>query len=200
LYRRNASPFLAPAAAPPPPDPGARLAIVAANLGQLSADAAKRILAHAEAGSFVIAAAAEGRQWWRGAPLKPLRSEPDREFYQCGKGQVVAYRRPVADPSEFALDVIDVVTHKRRAVRLWNAPSVIALATESPVKSERLLHLVNYGSAIDTEVQARVQGHFRRAVLIRPDASPVELPPARRGTTTEVLVPELRRLGVVIFS
>ena len=132
--------------------------------------------------------------------MQPVRSEPDREFYALGKGRVVAYRKPVADPSEFALDVIDIVTHPRRAVRIWNGPAVVALASSSPRRGERLLHLVNYGSPIDTELQARVQGNFSKAMLLRPEGSPVTLTAAKRGTTTEVFVPEVRRLGVVVFS
>jgi len=200
LYRRNASPALAAVTAVPPPDPQRRLALVAANLKQPAPDVIKRIMAHAEAGSTVVAASAPAQTWWKVAGIKPGRTERDRDYYLLGKGQVVAYRKPIADPSEFALDVIDIITHKQRAVRLWNAPAVIALATASPRPRERLMHLINYGSPINMEVQARVQGHFEKATLLRPDAEPLPLQAAKRGTTTEVQVPELRRLGVVVFS
>jgi hypothetical protein len=200
LYRRNVSPALAPAAAPPAPDPQNRLALVAANVRPPQPDLIARIMKHAEAGTTVIVATPAAQQWWRVPGLKEIRAERDREFYTLGKGQVVAYKRPIADPSEFALDVIDIITHKKRAVRVWNAPAVIALATASPQRGERLLHLINYGSPIDIEVQARIQGHFAKAVLMRPDASTVPLQPAKRGTTTEVQVPELKRLGVIVFS
>ncbi len=200
LYRRNVSPFLAPAWDPPAADARATLAVVAANLSPPSPAIAGRILAHAEAGSTVVTAGLPSRAWWQRPELKPVRSEPDRDFYDFGKGQVVAYKRPIVDPSEFALDVIDIITHKQRAVRLWNAPSVIALATASPRKGERLLPLINYGAPIDTELQARVQGHFSKAQLLRPDAPPLTLPVAKRGSTTEVFVPELKRAGVVVFG
>ena len=63
------------------------------------------------------------------------------------------------------------------------------------------MHLVNYGSPIDMEVQARVQGHFTKATLLRPDGGiRCRSQPAKRGTMTEVQVPELSRLGVVVFS
>jgi len=200
LYRRNASPLLVSAAALSSPDPQLRLALVAANLRQPEPAIVKRILAHADAGSTVIVATMLAQPWWRASAMQPVRSEPDREFYALGKGRVVAYRKPVADPSEFALDVIDIITHPRRAVRVWNGPAVVALASGSPRRGERLLHLVNYGSPIDTDLQARVQGNFAKATLLRPDGSPVALPTAKRGTTTEVLVPEVKRLGVVVFS
>jgi hypothetical protein len=192
LYRRNASPALV--VTPPPPDPQRRLAIVAANLKAPAPELMKKVLAHAEAGATVLTTVAPP------TGLKDVRSEQDRTIYSLGKGQIVAYKRMIADPSEFALDVIDVVTHKKRAVRMWNAPSVIALATASPKAGERLVHLINYGSPIDMEVQTRVQGHYASAMLLRPDADPVKLPAAKRGSTTEVQVPELKRLGVVVFS
>jgi hypothetical protein len=197
LYRRHVSPALYPVSAPPVPDVRARLALVAANLRQPEPESAKRILAHAEAGTTVITASLPSQQWWRSPALKPIRSEADREFFSVGKGQLVAYRRPIADPSEFALDVIDLINHKNRAVRLWNALAVIALVTKSPRSGERLLHVINYGSPIDVEVQARVQGHFTKAMLMRPDASPVPLQAAKRGTTTEVFLPEIKRVAVV---
>ena len=45
---------------------------------------------------------------------------------RSAKVRLSRIKRPIADPSEFALDVIDIITHKRRAVRTWNAPAVIA--------------------------------------------------------------------------
>jgi len=195
LYRRNVSPALASVRAVPSPDPHKRLALVAANLKAPDANAVKHILAHAEAGATLVVATSPSQQWWKVAKLKQVRSEKDRDYYSLGNGQVVAYRRPIADPSEFALDVIDIITHKRRAVRIWNAPAVIALAT-----GEKLLHLVNYGSPIDVDVQTRIQGHFTKATLMRPDAEPIPLQTAKRGTTTEVQVPAIKRLGVVVFG
>jgi hypothetical protein len=53
---------------------------------------------------------------------------------------------------------------------------------------------------MDSDFPARVQGHFSRATLVRPEAAPLTLKTARRGSTTEVFVPELLRLGVVVFG
>lgn len=200
LYRRNVSPSVISAESLGPPDPRRVLALVAANLRQPEPAVASRILAHARAGTTVIAAAPASRRWWRSAPLRSTRTEEDRDVYALGRGQVVAYRGAIADPSEFALDVIDLIGHKERAVRLWNAPAVIALATDAPRAGGRLVHLVNYGSPIDQEIQVRVQGHFNRATLLRPDGSPLSLETALRGSTTEVFVPELTRLGVLAFQ
>lgn len=193
LYRRNVSPAVSAVTSVPAPDPARRLVVVAANLKPPSLEVMNRVLAHATNGATVVSTTTV-------PGLSQVRSDQDRVFYSAGKGQVVVYKRMIADPSEFALDIIDILTHKKRAVRLWNAPSVIALATASPRAGERLMHLINYGSPIDTEVQARVQGNYAHATLLRPEAPPVKLPVARRGTTTEVQVPELKRLGVVIFG
>ena len=194
FFRRNVSPSVCSVASIPPPNPNATQVIVAVNLTKPPADAAaRRLIAHAEGGAALVTTSAPGG-------LKQIRGDEERAFYAIGKGQVVGYKTAIADPSEFALDVIDIVTHKQRAVRLWNAPTVIALATASPKRGERLMHLVNYGSPINVEVQARVQGIYNGATLLRPDADPVPLTTAKRGTTTEVQVPEIRRLAVVAFT
>ncbi|HYO82502.1 MAG TPA: hypothetical protein VES20_13955 [Bryobacteraceae bacterium] len=194
LYRRNGSPLVAATLRS-----SARqgcLAIVAAGLRQPGPDVIQQLISEAQAGAVVIT----DQPWLRVAGPKPLRGDPDREFFEVGKGQVLAYRRRISDPSEFALDVIDVVTHKRRPVRLWNAPAIVAVVTESAERGERLVQLVNYGSPVTSEVQLRVQGQYARATLRRPDGSPLSLKAASRGSTTEVFVPELRRTGVLIFS
>ena len=57
-----------------------------------------------------------------------------------------------------------------------------------------------YGSPLSSEVLAGIQGGYSRASLLRPEAEPLSLPTARRGTTTEVMIPELRRVGVVVLG
>ena len=203
LYRHNASPALASAANPPAPDPLRRLALVAVSIHPPGAGIRRRILSHAEAGTSLIVDAPGENAWWHDPQLKLVRSQEDRDFYSLGRGQVVAYREPVSDPSEFVFDVIDIVTQKRRAARVWNAPTVIALATSCPRGANRgraLLHLINYGSPLSSELLAGIQGGYSRASLLRPEAAPLLLPTARRGTTTEVMIPELRRVGVVVLG
>jgi hypothetical protein len=147
--------------------------------------------------------AAGANAWWRDPRLKLVRSQEDREFYSLGRGQVVAYREAISDPGEFSFDVIDIVTQKRRAARLWNAPTVIALATSCPPGANRgraLLHLINYGSRFSNDMLAGIQDWYSRASLLRPEAAPLSLPTARRGTTTEVSIPELGRVGVLVLG
>jgi len=73
------------------------------------------------------------------AGLKHLREDPDRDYYSLGKGQVVAYKEPVLDPSDLAFDMIDYVTEKRRATRVFNGNAAVAMAGGA------VLYLLNYG-------------------------------------------------------
>ncbi len=202
LLRRNASPALARADDPPPPS-RERLALVAAGIRAPKPEIRARILAHAVAGASVVTDAPGETAWWRDSRMKLVKSQDDREFFALGAGQVAAYRKRIADPSEFALDVIDIVSHRLRAVRLWNAAAMIAVATraptDGPVSGRALLQVINYGSPAE-EIQARVQGHYARANVLRPDAEPATLPTARRGQTTEVILPKVNRLAVVVFG
>jgi hypothetical protein len=98
---------------------------VAAGIETPAADARRRILANAEAGTTLVVDAPGPQAWWRVAGLKRLREDPDRDYYSLGKGQVVAYKEPVVDPSDLALDMIDYVTQNRRAARVFNCNSAV---------------------------------------------------------------------------
>ncbi len=204
LFRNNASPALEPAAAPPPPDPKRRLAVVAVNLRSGRPPRAAEILAHAEAGSTIVLDDDSESAWWKSAPVEHFREQFDRNFYRLGAGQLVVYKDRVADPSEFALDVIDIVGQKQRAVRMWGAGTVLGEVKAAPAgrapRGKVSLILVNYGSPLAIELQVRVQGLFKNATLLRPEAQWLELKCAKRGTTTEILVPELTRTAIVVFS
>jgi hypothetical protein len=140
------------------------------------------------------------KAWWRDSRLKHVKDEGDRDVFAIGKGRLIAYRETIVDPSEFALDLIDFTGQRQRAVRLWNASTVIPLATEGRKAGEALLHLVNYGSRINREFQVRIQGHYAAAALHRPDGAAIQLKTARRGSTTEVFVPELACVATVVFG
>lgn len=124
-----------------------------------------------------------------------VKEEVDRRYVKMGAGTVVSYKRRIVDPSEFALDVIDLVGQKKRAARLWNARAAVAVGMEKGV-----LAVVNYSGPAREEVQAQMQGHYGRAVLLQPGAADKELKVARRGSCSEVFLPELERLGVVRFT
>ncbi|MEN6536611.1 MAG: hypothetical protein ABFD89_23345, partial [Bryobacteraceae bacterium] len=81
---------------------------------------------------------------------------------------------------------------------------VIAVAASGPktgpLACRTVVTTVNYGSPVDYDIPARVRGEFTKATLLRPDAAPLPLKPVKRGTTTEVIIPQLKRLGVIVFS
>ena len=193
-YRQNVSPTLVAAANPPAPDPAHCLELVAVGIAPPAADARRRILASAEAGTTVVVDAPGEQAWWRAPGLKHLRDDPDRDYYSLGKGQVVAYKEPVLDPSELALDTIDYVTQDRRAARVFNCNSAVVMAGTS------VLYIVNYGRAQDLPVLARIQGAFTKATLLRPDAAPQSVKVSRRGSSSEATLPNLERVAAVIFG
>jgi hypothetical protein len=200
MYRQNVSPALEPIASPPAPDPGRILTLVAAGVETPAPGAKNTILSHAAAGATVVVDAAGEKAWWRDARLKLLRREDDRDFYTLARGQLVAYHEQITDVSEFAFDVIDLVGQTRRAVRMWNAATQIALVTRSARPREIVLSVVNYGRPLEDQTLVRVHGVFPRATMLAPDARPRELKAVKRGATTEIYLPPMRCLAVVVFS
>lgn len=183
LYRRGASPALTTQV--PKPDPNRVQLLIAASLKKPPAG----LYEHAFAGATVVIDYAHPKGWIT------VKTDEDRTIFSHGKGRVVAYHTPIGDPSEFALDCIDILTHRRRAARLWNASAAIPMATAGGV-----LHIIQYGGPVENEIQARVQGIYKSATLLRPDAPPLPLKIYHRGGTTEVFPPAIRRLAVVQFE
>ncbi len=210
LFRQNASPAVCAVDALPAPDPKRRMVVVAAGIAAPDADARRRILAHAAAGATVVAETPAGSEpWWRRAGMKLERDEPDRATWRLGQGRVVAYKDTISDPSDFALDVIDLVTHRRRAVRLWNALSAIAIATAGGEAARAAVIVVNYGRAATGEAWGRggsrdvlvqVDGEYSRAELLQPGADRAVLKTAARGGRTEVVLPRLGRAAVILLG
>lgn len=188
LFRRGASPRVESAAAYSP-SPTVQV-LVAAGLRQ----APPAAWAFAERGGTVVT----------DSPAPPsaklLREEPDRKFLQLGSGTLVTYNKRIADPSEFALDVIDILKHPRRATRLWNARAAVPVAMQGPTAREAVLAIVNYSSPAQEEIQARIQGRFSQALLLQPGKPDKSLKVALRGSTTEVFLPELERLALIRFT
>ena len=192
LFRRNASPSIV--ATPPPPSPQIK-ALVAASLTPPEAKIKAAILAHASAGAIVVVDA----DWWQTPGAMSIRQEEDREFFSIGKGQVVAYRKRIAEPSEFALDVIDLVTHRQRPLRLWNAPAIIGVASQG-VRTGAILTLLNYGVSVPEDIQAHVFGTYTRALMHAPGAAPVSLQVKKRAAMSEVFIPKLERACAIEFT
>jgi hypothetical protein len=204
LCRQNASPALEPAASPPPPDPTLRAVVVAASLEPPPPEVRGRILAHAAAGATLVTDREQPEPWWKTSGLRLQRDEQDREIYSLGSGTLVAYKEKIVDPSDFALDVIDLATQPRRAVRIWDAMAVIATLTaapsEGPHRGRALLHAINYGRPFDSEMMVYVQGAYSGALLLRPEAGPLPLKTTARGVATELTLPGLHRVASVLLN
>ncbi len=199
MFRQSGSPELVAAARVPTPDPARRPVVVAAGIRSPSPETRTRLLAHARAGSTVVTDAAEETAWWRVAGLKLARRFDDREFYSLGAGRIVAYKQPVADPGDFALDVLDIAGD-RRPCRLWDSPASVAIVSNAGPRLEPVLRVINYGSPARAQIMAHVRGVYGSATLLRPGEEPAALRTYRRGRNTEIMVAGLRRLAVVVFG
>jgi hypothetical protein len=195
LFRRNGSPRLVHG----PPTrltPSTRVLVTTA-IKPPAPQSAVRMLEHVSLGGVTLVTDDPSpNAWWRSPQLKAVKTQTDRVFYSLGKGTIVAYNRKIVDPSEHALDVIDLVGHPHRAVRIWNANSSIAIS------SPGIVHLLNYSGRTrgrGSDTQARIQGVYKTATLLRPGAEPLKLEASRRGTTTEVFVPDVAFVGTVVF-
>lgn len=193
LFRRSGSPRLV--AEPPARLPAGTLALVTTSIKPPTPQAAASMLEHVLLGGVTLVTDnASPNAWWRSAQLKTLKTQSDRVFYSLGKGTIVVYNRKVVDPSEHAFDVIDLVGHPRRAVRIWNANATIA------VSSPGVVNLLNYSGRVrGSETQVRIQGIYKTATLRRPGSEPLKLEASRRGTTTEVFVPDLAFVGTIVY-
>ena len=198
LYRRNLFPLVYPAADLPVLDSSHFRALVAANIPAPARRDLRRISGYVRAGGLLVAAPADRTtpKWWRLDGAEKTRSDKDRDHYSIGRGRIVAYHAPVLDPSEFALDVIDLVGVRIRDLRLWNAPTVMGLATQS-TRSSAQVHLINYDSPFDQGFPARVDGSFRTATLRDETGEARSLKVAKRGSSTEVWVDGIGRLALI---
>ena len=199
LFRHSGSPELVSSARVPAPDAARRPVVVAAGIQPPSPDLRKLLLAHAAAGATVITDAFGADAWWHTAGLKLSRAFEDREFYALGSGCILAYKQAVADPGDFALDVLDAAG-ARRAVRMWECPAGIATVVQAGPRSKPVLRVVNYSLRARDQVVAHVRGVHASATLLRPGQEPAPLRTYRRGSNTEVVLPGFERLAVVTFS
>ncbi len=201
LYRQNASPRLVRTSALSTPELQGCRVLVTAGIHPPSSELRTQILAHAEAGATVVTDSYGESAWWRGSAGKLERSFEDREFYTLGRGRLVAYKAEIQDPGEFAFDVLDLAGPER-ALRLWDDGAVIALATSAPADgpAKAVVCAVNYGHPIRLEMTAQVYGRFSEATLLRPEAKPLKLQIAHRGANSDVVLPTMDLLAVVVFE
>lgn len=202
LHRRNACPAVVSAATIPALERDRWRAVVVANVAPPPEAGRKSILNYARAGGLVLTApASEGAPaWWLVKGARKTRTDEDRDWYALGKGTVVAYREPVQDPHEFALDVIDAVGVRVRDLRVWSAGTVIGLLKRLP-GGQLGLALINYGPPIALDFPVRVEGRFGTAMMYEPAAEASRpLKVAKRSSGTEIVVDRLGRLGVVVLQ
>ncbi|HTX39069.1 MAG TPA: hypothetical protein VME43_28795 [Bryobacteraceae bacterium] len=199
MFRQSVSPELVAATRIPAPDPLRRpVVVVAAGIRPPGPEARKLLVSHAHAGATVVTDTEPG-EWWQVPGLKRVREFEDREFYALGAGRVVAYKQAVLDPGDFALDVLDLAG-ERRPVRIWDSPAGVATVSQAGPRAKPVLRVVNYGSAARADVMAHVRGVFSSATLLRPDGQARPLRTYRRGQTTEVMLPGLKRVALVLFN
>jgi len=192
LFRHNVSPAVAPLDAIPPY--GRHRILVAVGLARRPAGI-KAALEFARAGGKVLAAPAAGGEepWWRSAEVRRTGGEEGRDFYALGRGAIIAYREPVSDPGEFALDVIDALGWRTRDLRVWGANAIVGLLHRG-AQGGLSVELLNYGG-FERDFLVRVEGVFSRATLRSPEAAPAVLRAARRGSGTEVELARVHRVA-----
>lgn len=198
MYRHSGSPDLVAASRLPAPDPSRRPILVAAGIHAVPANLGKALVAHARAGATVVTDACDEPVWWRVPGLTPARKFEDREFYTLGRGRIVAYKEVVTDPGDFSLDVLDLAGD-RRPVRMWDLSAGIASVSGVSAR-EAIVRVVNYGSGTRGGVLVHVLGGYTSANLLRPESEPLALRTYRRGANTEVMLPAITRLAVVVFG
>ena len=199
LFRHSASPALVSAKRPPAPDPANHPLVVAAGLAAPSPELQRVLLAHARAGAAVVIDAATERSWWRVPGMKLTKGFEDREVYKLGSGSLVAYKDAVSDPGEFALDMVDLVG-ARRPARAWNLSGGIVTASRAAPGAKAALQVINYGSPARSAILVRRYGVFQSATVLRPEDANVSPRTYKRGASTEVELPSLNRVAVVIFD
>ena len=197
LYRHNVSPAVAPTNAIPAY--GRFRILVAVGLGPHPA-AARAVLTFARAGGKVLAVPVgpDEPAWWRQAAPTRIRSEENRDFFALGQGLLIAYREPVEDPGELALDVIDAMGWRTRDLRIWGSTTVLGILHR--LDGGRLsVELLSYGGPA-RDFLLRVEGRFQRATLRRPGAPALPLRAAMRGTGTEVEISRLERVASLLLE
>jgi hypothetical protein len=197
MFRHNVSPAVISADAPVALE--RFRVLVGVGLGRRPV-AAKAALQHARAGGQLMVAPANENEpeWWKVAGLRKLRSEEERDVYALGRGAILVYRAPVADPSEFALDVIDVLGWRRRDLRIWGADAIIGVLHRQDGGAVSV-DLVNYGGR-EGDFLIRLEGAFHKATLRQPGLEPLALRAAIRGSGTEIEMPRIQRVASLLVE
>ena len=200
LHRVNATPVIFPVASLPSHLRSGLKVLVTSSIGPAGSEA-KSAMAFATAGGTVLAtpSGSNEKPWWVQGGAKKSKAEQERDFYSAGKGTIVGYHDSLVDPYELALDVIDALGRRTSDLRLWSADGVVGTLHRQP-DSRLTVELVNYGRPLEPDFLMRVEGIFKKATMRRPEGGTVDLKPSRRGTGTEVLVPNLQSFATILFE
>jgi hypothetical protein len=165
-------------------------AVLAADLAP-PADPERKILrAFAEKGGLVVT----GPSWG-----DPPKDKPYAEV-SLGKGRVAVYRDDPPDPESVARDLQELLSPEEMGVSAFNVPSVLTYASTGDSGARMLVQLLNYSRFPAEAITLRVNGTFKRARWVVPEAPPSDLAVRRVGSRTEVSIRELPVWGGVLFE
>jgi hypothetical protein len=135
-------------------------------------------------------------EWWTLDGSERISGTKDVVRYRAGRGEIIAYADPIYDPAEFAFDVMEV-TDRRRAVRLWGPAAMLCILHRQPRGVS--VELINYGSTAH-HFLIRVEGEYRQATLLRPEAKALKLESRSRDGGSEIEIPVVRRFARLILE
>lgn len=166
-------------------------AVLAVDVSPPSAEERTLLKSFADAGGLVVA----GPGWGQAAATG--------EGYQVensGKGRVAIYRDDPPDPEAVSRDMLTLIGRLNTGIRLFNGPSVLCHVTADKTGSRLLVQLINYATLPAEAVSLRVDGEYRTARVLSPDAPPAALAPEAVGGRTQVSVPAFSVYAAVMFE
>jgi hypothetical protein len=148
-------------------------------------------------GGTVVLIGQAGNFPWHSAPQVKQNSEVS--VYATGKGRVLEFSAPIADPDSFARDIWRLLEEPERTLSLWNALTVLG-DDQTEGASSAQIDLVNY-SAQPTRVQVQVKGTFSHIRYETPEhGCCISLTPKVQNGFTQFVVPQVRIGGAVHLS
>lgn len=156
---------------------------------------AERINGFAARGTTVVLVDAHGNYPWQGSQRVQLNEHTNS--YPVGKGKVLEFSEPVADPEIFAQDIRRLLGKRDALLSLWNGLTTIAAPYQDRDGTLKTLELVNY-AAEPLHVQVQVKGSFGSIRYESPEHDCCEsLEVVKHGGFTEFVIPDLRIAGRV---
>ena len=161
---------------------------------KLDRENAERISGFASRGATVVLVGAQGNFPWHSS--QPVQLNEHTNSYALGKGKILEFSEPVADPEIFAQDIRRLLGHNA-LMSLWNGLTTIAVPYRDRGGTLTTLELVNY-AAEPLRVQVQVKGSFASVRYESPEQGCCEsLEVVKHGGFTEFVVPDLRITGRV---